>query len=132
MCAPAGRTGGAGPHCTLSAGTRTWVDWAKTGPAVKVRPWAMNANWTIRRVILINFLLSGIAYEPGRSQNVRESVPPQLRRSENPLLQTPAVLRARQHEAASKRRLALWCRLQVALLEIERRKPPHVASLERH
>src|ERR1700681_1631482 len=54
------------------------------------------------------------------------------RRSENPLLQAPAVLRAGQQEPAPKRRFALRRRLELALPEIQRRKPPHVASLERH
>ena len=34
--------------------------------------------------------------------------------------------------AAPKRRLALRRRLELALLEIQRGKPPHVAALERH
>src|SRR5207253_7812676 len=53
-------------------------------------------------------------------------------RRENPLLQTAAVLCAAEHERAPKRRIALWCRFELALLEIQRWKPPHIAALERH
>jgi hypothetical protein len=51
---------------------------------------------------------------------------------DNSLLQAPALLRAGQRESTLKRRFALMRRLKLAFLEIQRRKPPHVASLERH
>src|SRR6266550_3659043 len=54
------------------------------------------------------------------------------RGSDNPPLETPAVLRAGQLEPAAKRQLALWRRLQLALMDIQRREPPDVTSFERH
>src|SRR5687767_5220837 len=52
------------------------------------------------------------------------------RDGENPSLQAPAVLRARQLEASAKRRVALRRRLELALLEVQRGKPPHIGALE--
>ena len=63
----------------------------------------------------------------GDSRRFREAAPFSNRggnrRRENPLLQAPTVLRAGQQEPAPERRFALCRRLELALLEIERRKP---------
>src|SRR5688572_26597323 len=53
------------------------------------------------------------------------------RDGENPSLQAAAVLRARQLEASAKRRVAVRRRLELALLKVQRGKPPHVGALER-
>ena len=126
------------------------MDWATRGPAVNARlseERELDGQTTCDAHKLPP---DEIAYEPGRSQNVRESVPPQLRFPEVPGTRTVSQIelaiddaRIRrssprlfcvpgQREPAPKRRFALGRRLELALLEIQRRKPPHVASLERH
>ena len=127
ISAPAGREGGAGAHCTLSARTRTCVDWAKEADCQReAEGERRELDCETDRMMSHKLPPRREAYEGGAFRKRSRK-----RSAENPLFQAAVALKARQFECPPKGRLARGHRLELALLEIQRRKPPPVSSLER-